>query len=750
MAFDLNTAKPAAKKGFDIASAKPMQAQPVNTDVPSPEQDAFVAQGYAQRVPNGEYDDAMADQQKQNVTSMGGGKLEIFNPFGENIETPIPLGSGSQKFLTGMGLGFTEVGRGIKRLTGFGEDNANAEFDAALTENSGAALGGKIIGNALPFLPAGLASVGGSALRNIGYQAAVGGLEGSAVEAGTGGSVADVIGSGLLGAGIGGGVQAASPYVSRLFGSLAKKYGFGSADELIDPLTGAPSQTALDILAREGIDPASLSAPLQSADLATAPAIKRGEEIAATMTISPARVAAHEAAGINAPIAALTDDVAAQEMGGALAAVHGSKASEALDAYTKSLTDYAKKITDETVGSLDSGAVSESLKMDMQDTIKKLADDSDVIYKKINELVPQDTIVNSKPILKELQKLGANRQNGIEGLSAVERNVFNKLKGKPTYADVDALRKDIGNSIGKFKGNWVNEDQGTLNRLYGQLTKMQEGVANQVSAGAGTLWSNVKKLDVARYQTQKNADFLFGENLAGGVSKKMESAISMLAKREPKAFANVMKGIPDDYKSKVLMSAMDNVMRKSYASGDVLDANGFAKFWGELSRSPANKKMLTKNLPEGAAERLDNMAIMAQSLANINKNKVRTGIIPDAIKDFNQTKGLIGKLYGFSQKASLAPSGAMRAAGVVADIASKVRTDAVEAADNLLASPEFRTAVLSTDKGAKVAKIAEARLKKTNAYKNYLNELNRSNRKQAVNAISSQGLIGYLLNGEEE
>lgn len=697
-----------------------------------------------------EYEAAMAEQLKKNESQYQGDKLQIINPFGENIETPIPLGGGYEKFMQGMGLGFSEVTRGVKRLTGFGEENINAQSDRALTENSGYALGGKIVGNALPFLPAGLASAGGSALRNIGYQALVGGAEGSAVQAGSGGSTSDIVTGGLLGAGIGGGVQAASPYVGRLLGSLAKKYGFGSADELIDPLTGAPNQAARDILAREGVDPATLSAPLQSAELATAPAIKRGEEIAATMTMNPARVAAHEAAGISAPIAALTDDVAAQEMGGALAAVHGSKASEALDAYTKALTDHAKKITDETVGSLDSGAVSESLKMSMQDTIKKLADDSDVIYAKINQLVPQNTIVNSKPILNELQKLGANRQAGIEGLSAVERNVFSKLKGKPTYADVDALRKDIGNSIGKFKGNWVNEDQGTLNRLYGQLTKMQEGAANQVGAGAGTLWSNVKKLDVARHQTQKNADFLFGENLAGGVSKKMEAAINMLAKREPKAFAKVIKSVPDDYKGKVLMSAMDNVMRKSYASGDVVDANGFAKFWSELGRSPTNKAMLTKHLPEGAAERLDNMAIMAQGLANINKNKVKTGIIPDAFKDFNQTKGLIGKLYGFSQKASLAPSGTMRAAGVVADLAAKARTDAVEAADNLLASPEFRTAVLSTNKGPKIAQIAEARLKKTDAYKGYIDELSRTNSKKAVNAISSQGLIGYLLNGEEE
>lgn len=49
MAFDMSTAKPTQKKGFDIASAKPLQTQAINTDVPSPEQDAFVAQGYANR-----------------------------------------------------------------------------------------------------------------------------------------------------------------------------------------------------------------------------------------------------------------------------------------------------------------------------------------------------------------------------------------------------------------------------------------------------------------------------------------------------------------------------------------------------------------------------------------------------------------------------------------------------------------------------------------------------------------------------
>jgi len=500
-----------------------------------------------------------------------------------------------------------------------------------------------------------------------------------------------------------------------------------------------------------------LSAPLEGAELAVAPAIQRGEEIAATMTMNPRRVAAHEAAGINAPIGALTDDVAAQELSGTLAAVPGSKASEALDAYTKALTEHAKKITDDAVGSLDSGAVSESLKMSMQDTIKRLGDDSSVIYSKINELVPQNTIVNSKPLLNEIQKRAANRQEGIKGLSAVEQDVFKTMKGKPTYADVDALRKKIGDSIGSFKGHYVNEEKGTLNRLYSQLTRIQEGVADQVGNGAGTLWKSAKEMDVARFKAQEGSEYLFGSNLAGSVSKKMESAISMLAKREPKAFQQVIKNVPDDYKGKVLMSALDNVMRKSYASGDALDANGFAKFWGELSRSPTNKAMLTKHLPEGAAERLDNLSIMAQGLANINKNKVKTGIQADAFRNFDATGGLVDKLYNVADTVAKVPvvgaavgAPTIRVASSILKMGQAEKTPAIQAADDLLASPEFRTAVLSTNKGPKIAQIAEARLKKTAAYKGYIDEMNKTNSKKALNAVSSQGLIGYLLSGEEE
>ena len=85
----------------------------------------------------------VSQQDQPKKDEYQGDKLQIFNPFGENIQTPIPLGGNTEKFMQGMGQGFSEVGRGVKNLTGFGEENINAESDKALTDNSGYAMAEK-------------------------------------------------------------------------------------------------------------------------------------------------------------------------------------------------------------------------------------------------------------------------------------------------------------------------------------------------------------------------------------------------------------------------------------------------------------------------------------------------------------------------------------------------------------------------------------------------------------------------------
>jgi len=80
-----------------------------------------------------------------------------------------------------------------------------------------------------------------------------------------------------------------------------------------------------------------------------------------------------------------------------------------------------------------------------------------------------------------------------------------------------------------------------------------------------------------------------------------------------------------------------------------------------------------------------------------------------------------------------------------AKMATKEKTPSIQAADELLASPEFRTAVFSMSDAKNKRAAAMKKLESTTAYKKYLQSQNKSR----LASISSIGLIPFLA-GEEE
>jgi len=147
--------------------------------------------------------------------------------------------------------------------------------------------------------------------------------------------------------------------------------------------------------------------------------------------------------------------------------------------------------------------------------------------------------------------------------------------------------------------------------MYAKLSDLQEGVANQVGAGAGNLWKQAKKLDIKRFDLQENSEFLFGQGNAGAVIPKVESSLKQLAKGDTKNFNKIIGAVPQSQKGRVLSTAIDGLIRKTQVDGKLIDANGFTKWYGELSSSPTNKKVLIDNLPDGAGKSLDNLYLFA-------------------------------------------------------------------------------------------------------------------------------------------
>lgn len=717
----------AAIRNGEFDQDEKLQSQPLNMDVPSAEQDAFVAQGYAQSEPE--------RMKAQTINEM--------NPL--------------EKAAVGFQTGLRQVARGIGLG---GPQNPNVQYENQLTDQSLAAQAGEVIGNAAPFAPLGLAATGlkTTAGRILG-SAAVGGAEGAAIASGTGGDTGDIVQGGLVGAAVGAGAETLAPIVNSLAGSLIRRVtGSAPKQAPIGPdLT--PSPELEQVMEKAGVTMDDLVQQASSPELAqevagaaTSGIDSRVASLADQIQPNPARVAAAERLGVDAPIATLTDQGPIQEIVGAAAAMPASKTNESLVQYSKALTKKAEETVDQYSGFLDKEVVSENLKGTMQSQIKELNEASREVYNLIDEAVPKSTIVNATPLRKELVRRGSASQKGVDGLSTVEKDVYKTLQGKPTYFDVDRLRKDIGASIGRMEGSYTNEQVSLLKDMYSKLSQMQEGVADQIGGGAGKLWKEAKELDKKRFSMQENSEFLFGKNNIGTVMPKLESSLQTLAKGNNKPFKEIIGAIPPEQKGSVVSSAIDSVIRKSYAGDVRLDANGFAKWYNQLSRSPTNKKTLMSELPEGAEQRLDDLYLLAQGLANVTNNRVRTGVINSVFKDFDSADGLVAKLYGFADKVAENPilsstvGPTARVLASTAKMATKEKTPAIQAADELLSSPEFKTAVLSAGLPEKKAAVANRRLQQTEAYKNYLKQQNKTR----AASISAVGLIPFLTSEEED
>lgn len=517
----------------------------------------------------------------------------------------------------------------------------------------------------------------------------------------------------------------------------------------------SPSSPAPEVLPPAVMEPAVPATKDMASSFADAGMKNRIDTITASIRLNPERVAAAERLGLKPPIATLSDDASLHEIAGALAASPGSKAAANLADYHKVLTDRSKQLIEEAGGDLDKGLVSNQLKDKIDANIKLLSSQSGDIYKQIDAAVPADTIVNSKPLLRELNARGNKSQKGVAGLSTVEQDVFKTLQGKPTYFDIDNLRKDIGESIGGIKGSYPTASSATLKDMYGKLTQMQEGVATQVGSGAGALWAQAKELDKSRFALQDNSQFLFGKDLNGAVIPKVEQGLKQLAKGDPKILNAVIENVPAEMKHRVLVSGLDGMLSKSVQGESAISPAQFNKWYGDLSRSSTNKKLLHDNLPEGAGQRLDDMFKLSQGLQNVTNKVVRTGIVHDAFKNFDKNGGLIAKLYSAADKIDSVPvvgaavgAPAVRVTSGILKLAVKEKTPAVQAADDLLADPSFRTAVLDFGKSGNAGSALQTTLKKKPSYNNFLKMVGDSDKAKQLLIING-GLVPFLMTSDE-
>ena len=443
-----------------------------------------------------------------------------------------------------------------------------------------------------------------------------------------------------------------------------------------------------------------------------------------------------------------------------LASMPGSRLSESSKRETEAVAQKADDLISEFGGTTDKAALSDKLKSSINDSINGLYNKSEQLYSKINESIPKTSKVDTSDIKSRLNEEAEN-MGGAENLEPIEKHVLSisNKEGGPTYALLDKERKKIGTAMRKSKGPYKDANSGTLKQLYAMITEAQEKTASEY--GMADSWNAAKGLDVKRKQLEDNSVKLLGKHLTGAIMPQVGEAVKKLTTGDYKKFDEVMSALPKSERQEVVMSSLNDAFTGGSRKEKQLSAPGFVDWMEGLKRNSAAKNRLYKNMPDGAAERLEDIYKVAKGMREAKAETITTGRSKTLIDNFDAKDGILSRLFGIGLKFGgsaltghfFGPlAGAAAAGGSIMTemLAKSPKIPLHEAADKMLSSPEFRKAIV--DYAGATSETKRAAIEKTMAKKqvvrNWLKQMSKASLKAGTSdeakRISKIGAINYL------
>jgi len=438
-----------------------------------------------------------------------------------------------------------------------------------------------------------------------------------------------------------------------------------------------------------------------------------------------------------------------RELEGAISAIPTSQLSLQQKEAISKVSQKADDLITEFGGQIDKSALSEQIKSDMLSTIDNLGKEAEATYGEITKAIPKGSRVNTDLLTKRIDEI-ASEMGGIENLEPLERKLLDIAKSNPTYAKLDLERKKIGQALRKATGPYKDAESGALKRMYSVLTDVQEQAANE--AGAADLWNAAKSLVAQRKSLEEDSIGLLGKDLSGAIMPKLGQSMKKLSSGDYKQFDQIINALPKDQREKAVVSALNDVFSGSARSEQQLAVGGFVDWYEGLSRNKAAKSRIMKNLPKGAAQRMDDLYQVSRGIRNLGKERVRTGVINGLLDNFDKADGMLSKLYQTGRKVAAA-EGATSVSGLPGVGTTAVLTESLlsggkdpvrESADKLLSSAEFKNAIKAYgDKSVKSElkrKAADRALERSEKYQRWLELLPEDDKR----AIMRSGLVTWL------
>lgn len=422
----------------------------------------------------------------------------------------------------------------------------------------------------------------------------------------------------------------------------------------------------------------------------------------------------------------------------AIANIPGSAMAEGEKSALLAVSQKADEFITQFGGTRDLASLNENIVSNFNSTLNDLRVQSDSIYDELSAAVPARTRVRPSEARTYLVNR-ARDLGGVSKLDSLEAKILRELRSKQgmTYARLDQLRKEVGERYGAaLNGNAFGDTTTfSLKGLYNALTDAQGGVIESVaSPQLRGQWDAGKALVSQRKSLEDTATNLLGREFSRPVIPQVRGAINGLLDGNVRTFEQVISGIPEQYRSSAVVSAMDNIFTRGARNQTQLNMGGFSSWWEKLSKSPTAKAALIQNMPEGSEAFLNNLAIISKQYSAATATVPKTGIVK-AMGDFGSDNGFLAKIM------PMIPVAGSKIAGVF----SYSGPDVLRAASDLMQSPDFRRIVVRGAQGQPTEQ-AESALRNNPVFKAWTETLPTNIR----NRVLTVGLTNYLYGNWEQ
>ncbi|WP_097338901.1 Arm DNA-binding domain-containing protein [Escherichia coli] len=409
------------------------------------------------------------------------------------------------------------------------------------------------------------------------------------------------------------------------------------------------------------------------------------------------------------------------------------------------------KVIDDVAGAPDALAMSEKYIYQINSRMEALKNRSDQLYKRVDSALSPRTKVEANNTSTMLEKI-ADDLGGWDNLDPIEKRVFTAINPGPdsilTYANLNRQRRLVGDALNKKQGPYKDADKEALSRLYGALAEDQKSVLS--NTGYLRDFEVAQRLVAMRKNLERQMVNLRGKTLNGDIAYKVTNSLQSMAKGDARGFREIMQNTPSRTLRRELVGTALRDMLSSGKRGADFNPSGFADWWQNLQHS-GQLKTLAEHLPKETMSGLYDVYKVARAIKNAKAHEISTGKLNEFVNRFNRVTApyelaakhiqKIGTMVG----AHFGSLGAIAGADIGARLASKARlaggAGAADAADKLIASPAFQSAVKNLH-GKAPGHIVDSRIRRSPQWKSFFNSLPE----QEKRTIARLGIITWLSN----